>query len=115
MNDQVQKPEIDNLQAVLVEGERWLLSHGVVTPVTHNNIVLNLYMNFPHVKLVEYFMDTPNKTIKVFLYMNTWRALITNKENMTGDVLEVLSQYLTDFRIEVNFKRYKKSDTYKKK
>lgn len=97
-----------DLGTALHEGDQWLLQNGITTPITHNNIVLNLYMNFPQVEYVDYLMDPETKRIEVNLYLPTLKAIFCRRTKLAATAVSVLAEYLKDFSIRVTIKRYKK-------
>jgi len=66
------------------ENESWLGRYGVVTPKTHDDLLLNIYSNFPCVKYVEYFLpkDTEILEIHIIVHLDilTW---LTNSDNLS--------------------------------
>ena len=103
---------LDELTSVILAGDAWLREYGVITPVVHNNIIINLYMNFPKVKYVEYFMTDPKeeddaKAIEVVLYLSFWGALFTNKTQLIEDAIALIREYLKDYKVSVRIKRYR--------
>lgn len=108
MNDD--KKSAEDLAQAIAAGDAWLLKYGVVSPMSHNNIVLNLYMNFPKVKFVEYFMsqNPEERWIKVVMYYSFWTLLFTNKDTLIDTIVDVLHQYLHEYDVTVELKRHKK-------
>lgn len=105
------KKSVEALENLFTAGDAWLRRHGMHdNPIAHNSIVLNLYMNFPKVKYVEYFLgtDPDNKRIRVVMHYSFWNLLFMKKEAVIDDVIELLRDYLQDFDIVVELRRYKK-------
>lgn len=96
------------IQEILADGDQWLLKHGVVTPVTHNTILINLYVNFPKVEYIDYYIHPDNREIEVNLYIPFFKLMFTRRQQMVDKVFELLVEYLKDFTVSVNLKRYKK-------
>jgi hypothetical protein len=113
MSDDKQK-NLEILQKVLEEGDKWLLDHGVVSDLTHNAIVTGIYANYPVVQYVDYYMDKDQKVIDLNLYIGFWRllwlTLTRRRDALLDDVFFALSDYLKDFQVRVNLKRYKRQD-----
>lgn len=101
---------IDDLEQVFAAGDSWLRKYGIVTPIAHNSIVLNLYGAFPKVRYLEYFLpeDSSRRKVWVILYVPFWKLLFTNREKMIDSVIDFLREYLFDYEINVELKRYKK-------
>lgn len=109
VNEQINKIRENSQMSTenfLLEGERWLLENGVVTDVTHNNIIMNLYMNFPKCKYVEYFMDLQNKQVEVYIYFGLWRYLFTPQKKVSEKCKDLLLQYLNGFTITAKKEKY---------
>ena len=103
-----ERKDITDLEQIFAAGDAWLTKYGVVSPIMHNNIILNLYMHFPKVKYVEYFLY-PNATRKIHVVMH-YRfidLLFRNKEKIIDEVIELLKEYLYDYEITVELKRFK--------
>jgi len=105
---------VQDLEKVFAAGDAWLMKYGIVSKIAHNNIVANIYVNFPKIKYLEYFMPDPNlfpnkREIHVVLYLGFWRGLLTNKEKLIDKVMDLVKEYLHDYKITVEVKRYKKN------
>jgi hypothetical protein len=107
MNDNKLKNELEQLFAA---GDAWLRKYGVVSNVAHNNIVVMLYMNFPKVRYVEYFItqNPEDRRIQVILHFGFWNLIFKNKEAVIDSAITLLKEYLHDYDITVELKRYKK-------
>lgn len=105
-----EKKTVDNLEQVFAAGDAWLRRYGMVTGVQHNSVVLNLYMAFPKVRYVEYFLpkDQTKRKVLVQLYFPFWKLVFMNKDKMIDDVIFFLREYLNDYEVRVELKRYKK-------
>jgi predicted transglutaminase-like protease len=99
------KPDPDKLEDLIAEHDAWLRQNNIVSPFTHNTIVLNLYAQFP-VKYLEYEMDIENKTVNLILYMSFWRALFTRKGKLLRTVLEMFKEYLPDYKVAATVAYY---------
>ncbi len=97
----------ESLDSLLIQGDAWMRAEGIITPITHNNIILNLYVNFPKVKYVEYFMKPDEKAIEVVLHLRTITALFTNKDALMTAAIGVIKEYLQDYDVTVKLKRFK--------
>jgi len=100
------KKALSELESLFIAGDAWLMKYGIVSPIAHNNIVTNLYMNFPQVKYLEYFLDTENRKVEVVLYIKFWRLLFTRKDRLISDAINLLKEYLYNYTITVRLKRY---------
>lgn len=106
-----EKKTLESLDQLFAAGEAWLRKYGVVTNIAHNAIVTNLYVNFPKVRYLEYFLPqdvSRNRKVWVILYVPFWKLLLTNRERMIDDVIMFLREYLDGYDIQVELKRYKK-------
>lgn len=110
-----EKKTVDDLDQVLNEqtfaaGDAWLRNHGVIASIAHNAIVANLYVNFPKVRYLEYFLpeDSARKRVWVRLYVPFWKLLFLNRDKMMDDVIDFLRSYLANYDVKVELKRYKK-------
>ena len=102
--------DIEELTNLFTSGDAWLRKYGVVdNPVAHNNMVLNLRMNFPHSKNVEYFMskNPEHRRIKVILYFSFWRLLFSNRNRIANDAIDLVKEYLFDYDVSVEIRRWK--------
>lgn len=108
MND---KKDAEDLAKIITAGDAWLLKYGIVSPVTHNNIVANLYVNFPKVKFVEYFMPqvAEERWIRVVMHFPSWYLVFKNKDKIIDQVVDLLTEYLHEYDVTVELKRYKKA------
>lgn len=104
------KKTVESLEQVFAAGDAWLRKYGMVTSIAHNAIVANLYVNFSKVRYLEYFLpeDTTRRKVWVVLYVPFWKMLFTNRDRMIDDVIAFLRDYLNDYDIKVELKRYKK-------
>lgn len=104
------KKAVEGLQELIAAGDAWLRKYGVVSSVAHNSIVLNLYVAFPRVRYVEYFLpeDTSRRKVWVILYVPLWRLLLTKRDKLVDDVIMFLREYLDGYDIQVELKRYKR-------
>lgn len=104
------KKTSDSLAEIFASGEAWLRKYGIVSSIAHNSIVSNLYVNFPKVRYLEYFIpdDSSKRRVWVILYVPTWKLLFTKKERMIDEVIDFLREYLDGYDIKVELKRYKK-------
>lgn len=102
----------EDLEKALIQGDSWLLKYGVVSSVTHNNIVLNLRVQFPAIKNLEYYLDTEHRKIDLIVYLGFWRLLgmtLFGRRNAFMDsIIELLQDYLYDYNIKVKVRRYKR-------
>ncbi len=109
MNDDKTKSELERIFAA---GESWLRQYGVVqnNAIVHNNIVLNLYTNFPKAKYVEYFIptDETKREMTVVLYFSAWHLLFKNRDKIIDDVIDLINQYLHDYTVRVELRRFSK-------
>lgn len=101
---------VSELEQVISAGTAWLTKYGVVGPIMHNNIILNLYVAFPKARYIEYFLskDTENKKVLVVLHVPMWSLLFTNKSRLIDNVIDFLREYLDNYEITVELKRYRK-------
>lgn len=113
MSDEKQK-NIEMLQKVIEEGDRWLLDNGVVTDLTHNAIVTGIYSNYPVVRYVDYYMDKERHIIDLNIYVGFWKllwlTLTRRRDSLLDEVFFALSDYLKEFKVRVNLRRYKGQD-----
>jgi len=105
-----EKKTVQSLDQLFAAGDAWLRKYGMVTGIAHNAIVMNLYVAFPKVKYLEYFLpeSTENRKVWVILYVPLWRLLFMNRDKMVEDVIFFLREYLDSYDIRVELKRYKK-------
>lgn len=101
---------VEDLDQLFAAGDAWLRKFGIVSPIAHNAVVLNLYAAFPKVKYLEYFLpeDGSRRKVWVILYVPLLKLLFVNRNKMVDDVIEFLKEYLHDYDIQVELKRYKK-------
>lgn len=113
MEDEKRKA-IETLQKVIEEGDKWLLEHGQVTDLTHNAIVTGIYVNYPVVRYTDYYMNKEAKVIDLNVYIGFWKllwlTLSGRRDSLLDDIFMALSDYLKDFQVRVNLKRYKGQD-----
>jgi hypothetical protein len=101
-----EKENEGNLNNLASQHEGWLRSNNVVTTLTHNTIVLNLYVQFP-IKYVEYSMNPDDETLDLTVYLGFWRALFTNKKKMMDRMFEMFSEYLPNYQITLRVALYR--------
>ena len=88
-------------------GDKWLLDNDIITDVTHNNIILNLYANFP-VKYVEYFLDQESKSIEVHLYLGWFRYKFKSESALSNKCEDLLKQYLSGYKVITKKRLYER-------
>lgn len=105
-----EKKDVENLAQLFAAGDAWLRKFGLVASVAHNAIVANLYVNFPKVRYLEYFLpeEAGRRKVWVVLYIPFWKLLFTNRDRMIDEVITLLREYLSDYDIRVELKRYRK-------
>lgn len=105
-----EKKTVESLDQLFAAGDAWLRKYGMVTSIAHNAIVANLYVNFPKAKYVDYFLpkDSAHRKVWVRLHVPFWKLVFTNKDKMIDQVIDFLREYLTDYDIQVELKRYRK-------
>ena len=82
-------------------GDKWLLDNGIITDVTHNNIILNLYMTFKRAKYVEYYLNMQEQSIEIhFKFSKFWNWWYT-EEKLRDKAVHLLSGYLNNFTVTV--------------
>jgi hypothetical protein len=96
-----------DLEQIIAAGDRWLLDKGIITPLAHNNIVLNLYAS-TKVPFLEYFINIERKTLEVILYQKRWKLLFFGSKRIIQTAQQLLQEYLIDYEIKVKSKIYKK-------
>lgn len=104
---------MSDLEKVFAAGDAWLLKYGIVSPIAHNNIVANLYVNFPQIKYLEYFMPDPamypdRREIEIVVYLGLWRMVFSNKDKLIDGIMDLIKEYLHDYKVTVSVKRYKR-------
>ena len=104
------KKNVEELNQVISAGMSWLQKYGIISSVSHNNIVLNIYSAFPKVRYLEYFLpeDTSRRKVWIVLYVPLWKLIFINRERMVDDVVDFLREYLDNYDIHVQLRRYKK-------
>jgi hypothetical protein len=103
------------LEEILSVGEAWLRQNGIITPIVHNSIVINLYVMFKDVKYLEYYMDIYSKKIDLTIYTSFWvvfknllkTVFRSNKPLLSDEVTMALLEYLPDYNIKVKMRVYK--------
>ena len=86
--------------------DNWLLSQDIITDVTHNNIILNLYRQFPAAKYIEYFMELETKTIEVHIHLGWYGWYFKSKDKLKKDCQALIKQYLKDFQVVTEVHRH---------
>lgn len=101
---------VEELAQVIAAGDAWLRQYGVLSAIHHNAIVANLYVRFPKVRYLEYFLPPHGSSRKVWirLYVPFWKLLFLRRDRMMDEVIDFLREYLSDYDIQVELKRYKK-------
>jgi hypothetical protein len=111
MNDgKENKQSPSELEAVFAAGDAWLRKYGMVTSIAHNAIVTNLYVAFSKVRYVEYFLPRNPEVRKVLvvLHFPTLTLLFSSREKLVNRVVDFLKEYLHNYEITVELRRYKK-------
>lgn len=108
------KKALETFNQVISEGDEWLREYGVVSEVSHNTIVTNVYIMFPKVKYVDYLIDTREKIIDMYVYAGFWRllwwTLRGKSESIVEEIFYLTTGYLKDYEVRVNLKRFKGKD-----
>jgi hypothetical protein len=94
-------------QKIFAAGDRWLMERGIITPIAHNNIVLNLYAA-TGVPYLEYFINPERKTLEVILYQKRWKLLFFGGKKIYNQAYQLLNEYLLDYTIRVHVDIFKK-------
>jgi hypothetical protein len=100
MKDEVSEVTGMKAENFMTQADKFLLSHGIITDVTHNNIILNLYRNFPSANYIEYYLDMTNREIEVHMYLGRMGWWFGNKNKLKANCAELLGQYLSTFTIK---------------
>ena len=106
--DKIKKELNFDTNAWVNTGNSWLIDNGVISDFTHNAILINLYVNFPKVRYVEYFMSVEEKTIEVHLFFSWYNYFFQREGLLVDNAKELLNQYLKDYKVTVKKKRYGK-------
>jgi hypothetical protein len=101
-----QKKDTEGMGELAAQYDAWLRSNNVITTLTHNTIVLNLYVQFP-IKYVEYLMDPDNEELDLTVYLGFWRALFTNKKRMMDKMFAMFSEYLPNYKVTLRVALYR--------
>jgi len=101
--------DVNDLDKIISAGDAWLRKYGVISPMMHNNLVLNLRTQFPKIKHLEYFMapDPNQREIKLVVYVSLWTLIFNNANNLIDNIISVVEAYLYNFKVNVEIKRYK--------
>ena len=103
--------DVKDIKKLFAAGDAWLMKYGIVSPIMHNNIVLNLYAQFPEIKYLEYFLpqdEDDKRELHLVIHLTTLRCLFTNTNKLKERIEDVLMEYLHDYEISIYIKRYKK-------
>ena len=99
------------LNQVISEGDQWLREYGVVSDLSHNTIVSNIYLMFPQVKYVDYLIDQKNQIMDMYVYVSFWRllwmTLFGRRDKLLNEIFYLTSGYLKDYELRVNLRRFK--------
>ena len=103
--------DLKEFHQVISAGDAWLRQYGVVSPMMHNNIVLNLRAKFSKIKQLEYFLSTdPNqRALKVVIYISFWTKIFSNTNKLVEDIIATLEEYLHNYANTVEIRRFKKA------
>jgi len=101
-----ERQDFTDLEQIFAAGDAWLLKYGVVTPLTHNNIILNIRVQFPKVKNVEYFLNQEERKIDMTLFVGKWFLLLGRKKKLIRQVLSIINEYLYGYDIQIKLRRY---------
>lgn len=101
-----ERQDFTDLEQIFAAGDAWLLKYGVVTPLTHNNIILNIRVQFPKVKNVEYFLNQEERKIDMTLFVGKWFLLLGRKKKLIRQVLSIINEYLYGYEIQIKLRRY---------
>ncbi len=84
MDEKNKDKDIAELKKLMNENESWLGRYGVVTPKTHDDLLLNIYSNFPCVKYVEYYLPKDVDLLEVHIILHLDIPLwLTNSSNIS--------------------------------
>lgn len=86
--------------------DKWLRENGIITPVLHNNIIINLYVNFPKAKYIEYFMDPEAKQIEIYFHLSKVRFILTNEVKLERQARKLITEYLPDFTVSARKRKF---------
>ena len=94
-------------QDIMLAGDDWMRQNNIVTEVTHNNIVLNLLVQYPFIKDVEYYMDTEDKVIQIHIYLGLFDLIFRRTRRLASNVMNGIKGYLYGYTVVVHVRRYK--------
>lgn len=100
-------------QKAIAEGDEWLLEQGVVSDVSKNTIISNIYVKYKRVKFLDFDLDERERIIDMRLYVGFWTLLLMTifgrARPLLDNVFSDLDAYLKGhYQIRVTIQRFSK-------
>lgn len=116
MSDKVDKKKLNKIKEdvgleqnqFIAMADQWLREQGIISDYAKNAIIINLYTNFPKAQMVEFYLDQEEKMIEVHLHFKLWHWLFARNTTLTDRTTSLIKQYLPDFKITAEKRRYDK-------
>lgn len=107
--------DVNLFQKAIAEGDEWLLQNGVISDVSKNTIITNIYAKYPKVRLLDFDLDEEERILDMRLYLTFWTlffmTIFGKRQKLLDDVFYNLEEYLRgQFQIRVQLKRLKSLD-----
>jgi len=108
--------DVNLFKKAIAEGDEWLLQNGVISDVSKNTIITNIYAQYPRVRLLDFDLDEDERILDMRLYVPFWTLLFITifrkRQKLLDDVFHNLEEYLRgQFQIRVQIERLKAPET----
>lgn len=104
--EKIRKDSFQSPTNFVTYADKWLRDNGVITPVLHNNLIINLYVNFPKAKYIEYYMDPDALEIEIYFHLTKLPYLFTKEAKLERQARELISQYLPDYHVTARKRKF---------
>ena len=98
----------EELENILAAGDEWLRQSGVVTSTTHNEIVVNIRVQFPVVKHLEYYIDPNGNNLNLTVYVDLIDLIAPERSKMFDNLVKS-ARFLVPKRTKRTKKKNKQS------
>lgn len=101
-------------QKAVEEGDEWLLQQGIISDVSKNTIISNVYVKYPRVKYMEFDLDQEQRIIDMTVYLGFWSLLFMTIFGRVNKLIDNLFADL-DMYLRGNYQIRVKARLYTKK
>lgn len=88
------------------QATQFLKELGIFTDYFHEELLLNLKLNNPKAKSIDYKIDTENKHIEVIFYFSRWRKILESPKRLSRRTESLVANTLPDYTVTITLETY---------